>query len=101
MMIKIKDKDVELKFVYNSFKYMENLDLGKLDQVENKPFMLIDVTEQLLYGAVNNNPDVHISLSDVQEYVEAVMNEGSFGALYSDLLKLLEDSSFFKSLQQE
>lgn len=100
MIINHNDKEYELKFTYNSFKYMRDLDLGELEEIESKPFMLIGFTEQLLLGAMNNHPKVKVSLAQVSKIVEAKLEEGTIMKLMEDLIKLLEESSFFKNLQK-
>lgn len=104
MVFKIKNKEVELKFTYNSFRYMQDFDLSMASDLETKPFKVFPLVETLLFGAVNSNPKVRFSLEDVQTSLEDVLtsedNEVSLNELVETLMKLLETSSFFKSLQK-
>ena len=98
--IKIKNKEVELKFTFNSFKFMENFDIKAVEEIESKPFKIIPMLEVLLLGALNNNPKVKVSIVDVQEFIEGYIEDGSITELMEELMTLLQDSSFFKSLQK-
>lgn len=99
MNITINKVKYELKYTFNSFKYMEDFDLQDISELERKPFKMIKVTEDLLTGAIYNNPDVVIEDSDISNYLEEKLNEGTLFKLLEDLMELLEESSFFKSLQ--
>ena len=100
MIIKIKNTDCELGFTFNSFKYMGDFDLSALADMESKPFKVIPLIETLLLGAVNNNPKVKFSILDVQRFIEAYIEDGSLQDLLAELMKLLQESRFFKSLQK-
>jgi len=100
MVVNIKGKDRELKFTFNSFKYMENFDVKELEEVENKPFKLIPLIEMLLMGALNNDPTDKVSVVDVEIFLEDFIEEGSVSDLLNELMELLQDSNFFKSLQK-
>ena len=99
--IKIGGKNVMLKYTFNSFKYMEELDLSVMNELENKPFKILSLAEILLMGAVNHDPRNIVTIDMVQEHLEAVIVEGKLVDLVSDLMKILEDSDFFKSLHAE
>lgn len=101
MIVKIGKRDVELNFTFNSFKYMEDFDISAFAEAETKPFKILGMIQMLLMGAVNNNPKVKISEEEVQEYLENLIEEGQLSDLLEALMKLLEDSSFFKSLQKK
>lgn len=101
MVIKIKDKELELKFSFNSFKYMRDFDMGAMNHIEEKPFEIIPLLETLLLGAMNNDPKVKVSPDTVTEYLEEFLEEGSIVELLNELMELLQESSFFKSLQRE
>lgn len=101
MEIKFKGKDVELKFTFNSFKYMEEFDVTELENVESKPFKLIPIIEMLLMGALNNNPKVKVNYVDVQNFLEEYVEENSIADLLEQLMELLQESNFFKSLQKK
>lgn len=99
MKIKIKGKEQELKFTYNSFRYIESFDVSELENIEKTPFKVIFTTEKLLYGALNHNPNEYFGLSDVSEYMEKVVETEDISELLSQLMQLLEESNFFKNLQ--
>ena len=101
MVIKLKDKEVELKFTFNSFKYMRDFDMSKMNDVESRPFEIIPVIEALLLGAMNNSPKLKFSAVEVDEFLEEFLEEGSVVDLLNELMELLQESSFFKSLQRE
>lgn len=100
MILEHKDKEYELKYTYNSFRYMQDLDLGELEVIESKPFRIIGFTEELLMGAINNDPKRKVGVALVSEIVETRMDEGKLMELMENLIKLLEESSFFKNLQK-
>jgi hypothetical protein len=105
MKISIKNKEVELKFTFNSFKYMQDFDITMTQDLETKPFRVLPLLETLLLGAVNSNPKVRFTVEDVQkfleEYIENSDEENSLSGLIENLMELLEASSFFKSLQKK
>ena len=92
--------EYELKYTYNSFKYMEEFDLNEIAELENKPFRMIGTTEELLLGALNHNPKVEFGKEEIGEYIESVLEEGNIMELLEQLMELLQTSSFFKSLQK-
>jgi hypothetical protein len=100
MTVKIKNKEYELKFTFNSFKYMEDFDITALQEIESKPFKIIPIISTLLYGAVNHNPKVRVRLEDVEIFLEDFIVDGDVGELLEELMTLLQDSNFFKSLQK-
>lgn len=100
MKLEHKGKEYELKYTYNSFRYMQDLDLGELETIESKPFRIIGFTEELLFGAINSTPNKKVSIVEVSNIVEAKMEEGKLMELMERLIKLLEESSFFKNLQK-
>jgi len=103
MVVTINGMEKNLVFTFNSFKYMGNFNVSALQDVESKPFLIIGVAEELLYGALNADPKVIISKEDVsiflEEYIES--EDGDMVLLLEELIKALEDSSFFKKLQQK
>jgi hypothetical protein len=101
MNIKVKDKDYELKFSYNSFLHLGDFDMSGLEEIQHKPFMLITVTRQLLIGALNFDPKKIVTVEEIDEIMETMLEETNISDLFTDLVKLLEDSSFFKSLQKK
>lgn len=101
MVVKFKDEDVELKFSFNSFKYMREFDMGALQNIEDKPFEIIPMLEMLLLGAMNNNPKKKFSVFEVEQFLEDYIEENAILKLLGELMDLLQESSFFKSLQME
>ena len=89
-----------LSFTFNSFKYMEEFDISILNEVETKPFKIVQVLTQLLYGALNSNPKEYVSEDDVTEFLEEYIETGVVTDLLEELVNLLQESSFFKSLQK-
>lgn len=100
MIITINGKEQELKFTFNSFKHMEDFELGDIAELERKPFKILTITEQLLMGALNCDPKVKFGADDIATYLEGVMEEGSITDVLEELMELLEKSSFFKNLQK-
>lgn len=100
MNININGKEQELKFTFNSFKYMTDFNLKDIELMESKPFMVVPMAELLLLGALNHNPKVFIPMSMVDEFLEEYISENSINDLLAELMGLLQDSSFFKSLQK-
>lgn len=102
MNIKIKGKDVELKYTFNSFNYMGEFDLKGIEEMENKPFKIVPMLQILLMGAVNSSVKQKFSLGDVQAFIEKYMDEEeSITDLLETLMTLLQESHFFKSLQKK
>ena len=101
MVINFRDEELELKFTFNSFKYMRDFDMGAIQTIEAKPFELIPLMESLLLGAMNNNPKKKFSILDVERFLEEYIEDGSVTELLNGLMELLQESSFFKSLQRE
>jgi len=100
MNIKIKEKDIELKFTFNSFRYMEEFDIGALEEIENKPFKMAGIAKDLLYGAVNNSPLCRFTELEVSEFLEDYIKTESLIELTETLMEELQKSDFFKSLQK-
>ena len=101
MLVKFKDKEYDLKFSFNSFNFMENFDMGELQNLDTKPFKMIGITKILLMGAFNNNPHINVTYDEVDEFLEEYIIDNNIADLLEELIGLLEDSSFFKSLQKK
>lgn len=101
MNIKIKNKEVELKFSFNSFKYMEEFDIEELSDIEKKPFKIISMVEILLLGALNHNPKIKISKEEISTFLEDYIIENPINVLMEELMVKLQESNFFKSLQKK
>jgi len=101
MKIEVNKKKYDLKFTFNSFKYLEDLDMGKMAEVENKPFKIIGFVKELLYGALNHSRKKEYCESIAEEVLEQYLEEGgSLPELLEGLMKELENSAFFKQLQK-
>lgn len=98
-MVTIGGKQVELKYTFNSFLYMEDLDVSTFELFESKPFKMIPVMRMLLTGAVNNDPNEFFNQREIQSFLESEIKSGNFVKLFEELTTLLQDSDFFKSLQ--
>ena len=101
MIIKVGEKEYKLEFSYTSFLYMEDFNIKDLEKVEDNPFRMLTIGRKLMFGALNNNPKEVFSLEDVDVILNSLMEEINIGDLLTQLMKLLEDSSFFKSLQRK
>jgi hypothetical protein len=99
MIIKINEKEYELKFTFNSTKYLGDFDFSVMQELDHKPFKLIGITEQLLFATMNHNPKTVVGIDKVNEYLEEVVIKGELLDLFEDLTKLMTESDFFKSLQ--
>ena len=101
MVVTIKKREVELKYTFNSFDYMEDFDMGALDNIEQKPFKIIKMVKVLLLGAVNNNPKFKVSEDEVAMFLEEYIVENPINDLLAELMDKLQTSNFFKSLQKK
>lgn len=101
MKIKIGEVDVELRYTFNSFKYMREFDINEMNDIQNKPFKLFAVLSELFYGAVNHNPSIVISREEsdtmLQEYVSS--KDCNIGEFINKLFEMLTENDFFKQLQ--
>lgn len=101
MNVEFKGKELELKYTFNSFRYMEDFDLSELEELETKPFKMIKVSQSLLSGALNYDPKRFYDDNKVLEILENEVENGDIMQLLENLVELLQNSSFFKNLQQE
>lgn len=101
MKIKFNGKDIDVKYTFNSFRYMEDFDMKNLEELDRKPFKIISITSDLLYGAVNYSPNNKYSKEEVLKHIEYVMDNEDITDLLTILMDLLEKSSFFKNLQKK
>lgn len=101
MIIKYKDNDIQLKYTFNSFKYMEDVNLGDLENLDQTPFRLVGILQGLLLGALNSDPKVYYTPNQVDEILENIIEdeESNLADTLEGLVELLQESSFFKSLQ--
>lgn len=101
MLIKVGEKEYNLKFSYTSFLYMEDFNIKDLEKIEDNPFRMLGIVRQLMFGALNNNPKEVFKGEDIDIILETLMEEMNIVDLLTQLIKLLEESSFFKSLQRK
>lgn len=99
MKVKFKGKEKTLKFTFNSFRYMEDFDISEMEEMENKPFKIIGITEKLAFGAFNHNPKKFVKREEVSEFLEKYAEENSIVEFMTELMEELDKSSFFKNLQ--
>ena len=101
MVVKIGEREVEIKFTFNSFKYMVDFDLTMVSELDTKPFMLIPICQKLLLGALNSDPKEKVNLTEVEKYLKEVVENGDIGELFTELMKALEESNFSKFSRRE
>lgn len=101
MKIEHEGKELKLMFTFNSFMYMQELDLQELETLEATPFKILGVTQTLMRGALNYDPRNKFNNEDVVDIIEKVMDDGELMELLEFLLEELQKSSFFKNLQEE
>ena len=99
MTFKIKGEDAQIKFTFNSFRFLKDFDLSVIDVLETKPFMAIPLTEALLLGGLNWTPNKVYNIKDVDTALEEFVEDGNLAVLIEDLMTELQASPFFKSLQ--
>jgi len=99
MTVNYKDKQIELKFTFNSFRYMQDFDVQDLERVQTKIFMMIGLSRDMLMGALNKEPYEKYTYEQVDEILEPYVESGEILQLFGDLSELLMESSFFTSLR--
>lgn len=99
MIITVKEKEYKIKFTFNSFNYLKDFDINELDTIEGTPFKMPLITKTLLFGALNNNPKEYFDDEQVDQILEDYMETENIGELLVLLVEVLQESSFFKSLQ--
>ena len=101
MKIKIGDVDVELKYTFNSFKYMREFEISDMNNLDKKPFKIFNALSELFYGAVNHNPSVVVSKEEsdtmLQDYLSS--DDCNIGEFSNKLVEMLLENDFFKQLQ--
>ena len=101
MKIKIGEVDVELRYTFNSFKYMKELDISDMNNLDKKPFKIFNVLSELFYGAVNHNPNVSVSREEsdtlLQDYLSS--DDCNIGEFSNKMVEMLLENDFFKQLQ--
>ena len=101
--VTIKGKEYDLKYTFNSFKYMQDLDVSVFEEIEKKPFLIAPVVETLLFGAVNHNAKQKVKQDDLIDFLDEFISDenNSLVELLESLMELLQKSGFFKSLQKK
>lgn len=100
MEIKIKGKVRDLKYSFNSFRYMEDFNIEEVNTLDRTPFKIARITETMFRGALNHNPKDLVSDEDILKTLEKLSDEGELVKLFEHLSELLEKSAFFQSLQE-
>ena len=101
MKLKVGEQEYTLEFSYNSFRYLKDFNIKDLEKIEDNPFLMLPITKSLLEGSLNYSPSKEFSESEVEKILEDAMDEMNIGDLLADLVGLLEESRFFKSLQKK
>jgi hypothetical protein len=101
MIFKVGEKEYKLEFTYNSFKHLQDFNIKDLEKIEDNPFLMLPIVKSLLDGALNHDPKKEFTDKEVEDILETAMEENNIGDVLTDLVGLLEDSSFFKSLQKK
>ena len=102
MNIVFDGKERELKYTFNSFEFMEEFDLGILEEAEAKPFKILPLIRMLLLGALNHNStEYKTNDNEVVSFLEEYIIENDISELLTELMDLLGESNFFKSLQKK
>jgi hypothetical protein len=101
MVIKINEKEYEVKFTFNSIRNMEDFDFTVFETLEKTPFKMIPVSEKLLYAGLNHDQKVKVPFTIAMQGIEEIVTNGeSLPKFIEELVKLLQESNFFKSLQE-
>lgn len=101
MNINYNGKQVEVKYTYNSFKFMREVDFAILNEIDRFPFKLFDLAESLLYGGLNHDRKVRYIADDVDAILEEVSEKGDLMEFVEGMIEELEKSGFFKSLHRQ
>lgn len=100
MELKIGEKKFKLDYTFNSFRHMDEIDFGELENIDSKPFKIIGFTEEMLLGALNYSPNNVFSADEAAMVLNEYMDDGgNLAELVENLTKLMEESQFFKNLQ--
>jgi hypothetical protein len=99
-MINIKGKELEIKFTYNSMRYMQDFDVTSFGEIESKPFKAIGLLKELMFAGMNHNPKVVVGEIEIDGYIESSIEEGKFQELMEEVINKLNESDFFQSLQK-
>ena len=97
--IKVGTATMNVEFSFNSFRYMQDFDMGKFAEMGDKPFMIIGIIEDLLRGALNHDRKVIVTDDELMDITEEIVTSGGTTDVLETLMSALEESDFFKSLQ--
>lgn len=98
--LKTSKEDYIVQFTFNSFKYMEDIEIS--NEIERYPFKAITYACKLLLGGLNWNPKKLYDSENVHEIIEDYLNfndDATIETLLSSILAELESSNFFKKNQ--
>ena len=101
MVVKCRNKEVELKYTFNSFKYMTDFSASAFEEIDDKPFKVLGILEILLLGALNHDKKVRFTTDDVDDVLESMSENGDLAGLLEHLMGILQESGFFKGLQKK
>lgn len=99
--ITIDKKVYVLDYTFNSIRYMDNLNFNELQNIEETPFKFYTFTAKLFHGALNWNSKKFFSEDEAYALLEKYFEENpdKSKTLIEDLLNMLQESNFFKNLQ--
>lgn len=98
--INVNNTDYILKFTFNSFKFIDDLELGT--DYSQFPLKTMTLTYKLLYGALNWARDKYYNEDDVDAIFEGYLQEdGDVQLLMKNLISMLNETNFFKALQKK
>lgn len=94
--IKIGKENYKLDFTFNSFKFIEDLDLST--DFSKTPFKFFSTLSDLFYGAINCKRDKYIEREKSDELLEKYIETVDPVDLFNDLVELISENHFFKKL---
>lgn len=100
MKMELGGREYTLKYTFNSFRYMEDFDLGELAELENKPFKMVRILHTLLLGAMNYDPKKVYNSEQVSQVLNVYLEDNNPVELIENLVELMGESSFFRNLQK-
>lgn len=101
MIITIDEKDYEIKYAFNSFKYMQDFSYAEVADLDEHPFAIVGVLSKLLLGGLNYNAKQKVGIGKVEEIVEYIMENLDPAEILAELIGELEKSNFFKQLAKK
>lgn len=100
--IKIEDKDYLLKYTFNSFRHMENVDLVGIGVKDmSNPFVNYNLLSGLFCGALNWSSEILYTIDEsdelLEKYISEVGEEEVLVKFLPSLMERLSESIFFKN----